>query len=114
MIEKLIIWKTKTTVEKLIIWTTKTTVESTINQIVINLTRRIKYVYIFFLNLFGFIECLPGHTELDCVSKCPYPTYGKNCQGLCNCSKVLCDISRGCSAIPSGNIHLFVTIKLIL
>lgn len=100
-------------IEKLIIWKTKTTVESTNKQIVIILTRRKKYVYNF-LNLLGFIECLPGYTELDCFSKCPYPTYGKNCQGLCNCSEILCDISRGCSSIPSGNIYLFVTIKLIL
>lgn len=64
-------------------------------------------------DLLGFIECLPGYTKLDCSSKCPFPTYGKNCQGLCNCSEILCDIAVGCSTMTSGNIYLFVTIKLI-
>lgn len=47
---------------------------------------------------------MPGYTRLNCSSKCPYPTYGRNCQGLCDCSEIQCDISRGCGTLTSGNI----------
>lgn len=65
-------------------------------------------VLIFFL----LIECLPGYSGLNC-SKCPYPSYGKHCQGFCNCSKTQCDISRGCNNLTSGNFHLYVVVMLI-
>lgn len=43
-----------------------------------------------------FSECLPGYVGLNCVTKCPYPTYGEKCQGTCGCSKDACDVSTGC------------------
>lgn len=45
---------------------------------------------------------MPGYTGLNCYSKCPHPSYGRNCQGLCNCSKIQCDISRGCNNLTSS------------
>lgn len=53
-------------------------------------------------NLFGseicylITECIPGYTGLNCTSICPYPTYGDRCQGYCDCTNDMCDVSMGC------------------
>lgn len=64
-------------------------------------------------DLLWFIECMSGYTGLNCSDKCPHPTYGKNCQGFCNCSEIQCDILRGCNNITSGNFHLYVVVMLV-
>lgn len=64
-------------------------------------------------DLLWFIECMSGYTGLNCSDKCPYPSHGENCQGLCNCNKIQCDISRGCIYSTSGNFHLYVVVMLI-
>lgn len=46
---------------------------------------------------FDNIDCMPGYTGMNCSSKCPYPSYGTNCQGFCNCDSNQCDASRGCT-----------------
>lgn len=53
-----------------------------------------------------------GYTGLNCTSKCPYPTYGRKCQAICNCSETLCDISGGCSTLTPGNVQFFVILIL--
>ena len=39
---------------------------------------------------------MPGYYGENCSFQCPYPTYGKRCQGKCVCDKDMCDISTGC------------------
>lgn len=60
-------------------------------------------------DLLGFIECVPGYIGVNFSLKCPYPSYGRKCQAICNCSEILYDISGGCSTLTPGNIQLFVT-----
>lgn len=46
-------------------------------------------------------NCKPGYTGLNCSVQCPYPTYGNKCQGFCNCSLEICDISWGCENLTA-------------
>lgn len=41
-------------------------------------------------------ECNPGFTGIECVLVCPYPLYGYDCQQICKCFKLNCDIASGC------------------
>lgn len=45
---------------------------------------------------------MQGFTGDNCSSRCPYPTYGRDCQELCNCSKDMCDVSTGCQSFTTG------------
>lgn len=51
--------------------------------------------------MFFFSECMPGYTGtgLNCTTKCPYPIYGVRCQGYCDCSNEMCDVSTGCKGL---------------
>ncbi|XP_062613675.1 multiple epidermal growth factor-like domains protein 10 isoform X2 [Saccostrea cucullata] len=40
--------------------------------------------------------CSPGYIGPNCSQICPYPNYGSECQGRCNCDERLCDITTGC------------------
>ncbi|XP_062567843.1 multiple epidermal growth factor-like domains protein 10, partial [Saccostrea cucullata] len=40
--------------------------------------------------------CHPGYIGTNCSQICPYPNYGSECQGRCNCDERLCDITAGC------------------
>lgn len=60
--------------------------------------------------LFDNIDCMNGYTGLNCTAKCPYPTYGRKCQGICDCNLNQCDASRGCKSQTSGNVLLKVHI----
>ncbi|XP_062604443.1 uncharacterized protein LOC134266232 [Saccostrea cucullata] len=42
------------------------------------------------------IKCREGYLGLNCEKKCPYPTYGVDCQKVCNCIESECDITYGC------------------
>lgn len=64
------------------------------------------------LDLLGFIECVSGYIGVSCSLKCPYPSYGRKCQAICNWSEILCDISGGCSTLTSGNVQFFVILTL--
>lgn len=57
----------------------------------------------FFWNLEtnGCENCKPGYTGLNCTIQCPYPTYGDKCQGVCNCSTEICDMSWGCKTLTT-------------
>lgn len=46
-------------------------------------------------------KCISGYTGPNCTSICPYPTYGDNCQHICDCSKDECDYSSGCNSLTS-------------
>lgn len=54
---------------------------------------------------------MPGYIGMKCTTVCPYPTYGHGCQGFCDCSKVMCDVSNGCEPITTGILHVVDTYK---
>lgn len=44
-------------------------------------------------------ECEPcekGYTGENCENACPFPTYGLDCQSICNCTELFCDHVNGC------------------
>uniref|UniRef100_K1PGV2 Uncharacterized protein n=1 Tax=Magallana gigas TaxID=29159 RepID=K1PGV2_MAGGI len=46
--------------------------------------------------MFEFVECDIGFFAISCSLTCPYPTYGRGCQNICNCTKDMCDYVQGC------------------
>lgn len=58
-----------------------------------------------YISLFVLV-CMQGFSGENCLSSCPYPTYGNDCQKLCNCSKDMCDVSTGCQQITTGSMHI--------
>lgn len=54
--------------------------------------------------VFNFVECAVGFYDTTCSSPCPYPTYGRHCQNMCNCTKDMCDIEQGCLK-EIGNVY---------
>lgn len=45
---------------------------------------------------------MPGYTGENCLTPCPYPYYGVDCQKECKCSNGSCDISTGCISLTTG------------
>lgn len=43
-----------------------------------------------------YLGCADGLFGPVCMEKCPYPTYGKNCQKICKCNIETCDHKEGC------------------
>ncbi|XP_052682257.1 uncharacterized protein LOC128162880 [Crassostrea angulata] len=43
------------------------------------------------------ILCDSGFRGNNCDAKCPYPTYGEDCQSECNCNITYCDHVNGCT-----------------
>ena len=46
--------------------------------------------------------CPPGYFGYLCKAKCVYPYYGEECQGHCDCSENLCDVTHGCQPVSEG------------
>ena len=46
--------------------------------------------------------CMSGYFGRNCSLQCPYPTFGKRCQGKCDCEQDLCDVSTGCKIQSTG------------
>uniref|UniRef100_A0A8W8JMJ7 Uncharacterized protein n=1 Tax=Magallana gigas TaxID=29159 RepID=A0A8W8JMJ7_MAGGI len=46
-------------------------------------------------------NCKPGYTGPNCTVRCYYPSYGNKCQGICNCSADICDMSWGCRTLTT-------------
>lgn len=63
--------------------------------------------------LFDIIGCLPGYIGMNCSFKCPYPSYGIKCQGICYCSDEQCDVTTGCNTVTTGNVHLYIVVFII-
>lgn len=51
----------------------------------------------------SYLGCMPGYSGVNCSLQCPYPSYGVNCQKICNCIQELCDVSTGCQQTTTGN-----------
>lgn len=49
-----------------------------------------------YITFFYFIECNSGYTGIGCTLTCLYPLYGKDCQQICDCSRMECDFEFGC------------------
>ncbi|XP_062587008.1 cell death abnormality protein 1-like [Saccostrea cucullata] len=47
-------------------------------------------------------KCLPGYSGDYCSQSCPYPFYGDECQGKCDCDNEACNVSTGCKIVITG------------
>lgn len=47
-------------------------------------------------NIKIYLACEDGYLGTNCAFKCRYPTFGKQCQSLCNCDNQNCDYANGC------------------
>lgn len=45
---------------------------------------------------------MPGYNGINCTGLCPHPSYGRGCQGFCDCEKDMCDVSTGCTQNTTG------------
>lgn len=52
--------------------------------------------YTFNATLDTCVECAIGFYTTSCSLPCPYPTYGRDCHNICNCTTYLCDYVQGC------------------
>lgn len=43
-----------------------------------------------------------GYTGQNCEIVCPFPSYGLDCQSVCNCTETTCDHVNGCRGYSSG------------
>uniref|UniRef100_A0A8W8JLB4 Uncharacterized protein n=1 Tax=Magallana gigas TaxID=29159 RepID=A0A8W8JLB4_MAGGI len=59
------------------------------------------YGYFWSYKSYSCEACMPGYSGINCTVVCPYPTYGHNCQGLCDCDEDICDVSTGCTQITT-------------
>nr|XP_034335683.1 multiple epidermal growth factor-like domains protein 6 isoform X2 [Crassostrea gigas] len=66
--------------------------------------------YAFNATLDTCVECDVGFYNTTCSSPCPYPTYGRDCQNICNCTQNMCNIVQGClkdiETNPPGKLKL--------
>lgn len=46
--------------------------------------------------IFKCLACQKRYTGQNCDVACPYPSYGLDCQTICNCAKLFCDHVNGC------------------
>lgn len=48
---------------------------------------------------FVFLGCNNGFFGPLCSQKCPYPSFGKECQKICKCENKTCDHRQGCKGM---------------
>lgn len=53
------------------------------------------------------LACGKGYRGNSCAGKCPFPSYGVDCQMICNCIEEDCDPANGCNN-PSTGVHIFL------
>ena len=61
-----------------------------------------KYRAITYSDISFYTECSVGYIGNHCSLPCPYPSYGKGCQMLCNCRKDECIFNSGCEKKLKG------------
>lgn len=49
-----------------------------------------------------YVACEEGYTGQNCEIVCPFPSYGLDCQSVCNCTETTCDHVNGCKGYSSG------------
>lgn len=53
-----------------------------------------------------FSACLDGFIGEECDKSCSYPSYGRNCRFICNCTEKYCNASTGCvQGMPLNNLN---------
>lgn len=78
--------------------------------------------YTFLESIFSFLidilylinihaACEKGYTGTNCETVCVYPSYGLDCQSLCNCIVNQCDHANGCIRHLKGT-SLFLCLNL--
>lgn len=66
--------------------------------------------YVKLINFFISTECPLGYHSFNCSEICKFPTYGEDCQHVCNCSLELCSHRVGCEI--SNGMVLYTYIKI--
>lgn len=51
-----------------------------------------------------FVECEAGYLGPNCSVRCPYRSYGKQCQMVCNCPEASCNFAVGCQEDKVGKL----------
>lgn len=66
-----------------------------------------KHVHIITISLefnIVYLACDTGFTGINCDAKCQYPSFGNDCQSLCDCSATYCDHVIGCKVASESKI----------
>lgn len=58
-----------------------------------------------------FLECPIGYHRKNCSEKCSYPTYGADCQTVCNCHSDDCHFVSGCYQYGGKLFKIYVNCK---
>lgn len=53
-------------------------------------------IWINFVTICHYLECLPGYFGKNCLTQCIYPSYGQRCQNTCDCNIKDCNHVDGC------------------
>lgn len=62
--------------------------------------QKLKFWYIKTIpTTFVFLGCNNGYFGPLCSQKCPYPSFGKECQKICKCENKICDHRQGCKGM---------------
>lgn len=67
----------------------------------INLT----YMWYFLHCFFSLPACDKGYTGHNCEDVCPFPSYGLDCQSICNCAETQCNPVNGCNGYLTGFVN---------
>eukprot|EP00105_Crassostrea_gigas_P034264 XP_019918412.1 PREDICTED: cell death abnormality protein 1-like [Crassostrea gigas] len=59
------------------------------------------------------IICDRGFRGENCNTRCPYPTYGKDCQSKCNCNVTYCDHISGCTESSEEDFSKHLSYKTV-
>lgn len=52
------------------------------------------------------IECPSGYYKSNCSETCVFPSFGDDCQNICNCDLSLCDHIFGCKETTGKKCYL--------
>lgn len=45
--------------------------------------------------------CQIGYYGVNCTAVCKHPSFGEQCQGICNCTEDVCNHITGCKRYQS-------------
>lgn len=86
--------------------------QTQINQILNDLCGSILPVKAFFvytyMDVFFLEGCIDGFFGEGCRNSCQYPSYGKDCQKMCECAESVCNLTTGCETYK----RMLLTIRI--